>query len=659
MTAVLELRQRVQGLRRGRGDGARAARRRPRRRARRAGRDHGPERLGQEQPAHDRRQPRGRRPSGEVLVGGASLGGHVPQATRPQLRRRSIGFVFQDFNLLAGLTAAENVAMPLELDGTRARAARRAALDALDELGLADRAEHFPDDLSGGERQRVAIARAIVGERRLLLADEPTGALDSVNSEAVMRLLRDDRARAARPASSSPTTPSSRRGPTASCSSATAGSSTRPRPPPGPESLLAAGAPIAVVSADRRPGPARRAVVRWAWRMFRREWRQQLARARLLTVAVAAAVAGSAMAMNAATPSRRPSSAPPARMPASTATTRPRPRPASPPPAQRFGAARGDRPHLRRRARVGRAARPPRPRTPTGTSATRCSALLDGRYPTAAGEVALTDGAADAARRRASAAGRRSRRARRRSSAWSRTRPSSTDQFALVARSDATAPTLVTLLVERPAATAPAPTPRAGAPADAPARLRSRGHDRRRAAGRWPPSCWSPSTLAMTLVGLVAAAGFVVVAQRRQRQLGLLAAIGATERHLRLVDGGQRRDRRRRRRGRSAACSASSAGSRPPGGRDRRRTTASTASTCPWGLIAALPRPGRGHGHPAAWWPARARRRHPGHGRAVAVVRPARSRCTARSAVAVVLVGGVRGHRHRAPPERRRVARCC
>ncbi|CAN5717940.1 ABC transporter ATP-binding protein [soil metagenome] len=127
--------------------------------------------------------------SGEVLIDGASIAG----ASRPEkarLRRRSIGFVFQDFNLLAGLTAAENVAMPLELDGRRSGEARRTALAALDDLGLADRADHFPDDLSGGERQRVAIARAVVGDRHLILADEPTGALDSLNSEAVMRLLR-------------------------------------------------------------------------------------------------------------------------------------------------------------------------------------------------------------------------------------------------------------------------------------------------------------------------------------------------------------------------------------------------------------------------------------------------------------------------------------
>lgn len=126
---------------------------------------------------------------GDVIVDGRTLAG-MRRDDRAQLRRRSMGFVFQDFNLLPGLTAAENVAMPLELDGTSARRARGQALEALGELGLADRAEDFPDDLSGGERQRVAIARAIVGDRRLLLADEPTGALDSVNSEGVMRLLR-------------------------------------------------------------------------------------------------------------------------------------------------------------------------------------------------------------------------------------------------------------------------------------------------------------------------------------------------------------------------------------------------------------------------------------------------------------------------------------
>jgi putative ABC transport system ATP-binding protein len=127
--------------------------------------------------------------SGEVLVGGRPLS-EMSRNDRAQLRRRSIGYVFQDFNLLAGLTAVENVTMPLELDGVPAKSARAAGMMALAELGLTERAGGYPDELSGGERQRVAIARAVVGERLLLLADEPSGALDSENGEAVMRLIR-------------------------------------------------------------------------------------------------------------------------------------------------------------------------------------------------------------------------------------------------------------------------------------------------------------------------------------------------------------------------------------------------------------------------------------------------------------------------------------
>src|SRR5215207_10128347 len=127
--------------------------------------------------------------SGQVLVDGVDLAG-ISRSERARMRRRSIGYVFQDFNLLAGLTAVENVALPLELDGVGVRAARDAGLAVLEELGLAAQAGRYPDDLSGGERQRVAIARAVVGDRRVILADEPTGALDSVNGEAVMRLLR-------------------------------------------------------------------------------------------------------------------------------------------------------------------------------------------------------------------------------------------------------------------------------------------------------------------------------------------------------------------------------------------------------------------------------------------------------------------------------------
>jgi putative ABC transport system ATP-binding protein len=128
--------------------------------------------------------------AGEVRIAGASLA-TMSRNDKARLRRRTVGYVFQDFNLLPGLTAAENVALPLELDGLPARKARAAGLAALEQLGLADRADHFPDQLSGGERQRVAIARAVVGERRLLLADEPSGALDSENGEAVLSMIRD------------------------------------------------------------------------------------------------------------------------------------------------------------------------------------------------------------------------------------------------------------------------------------------------------------------------------------------------------------------------------------------------------------------------------------------------------------------------------------
>jgi putative ABC transport system ATP-binding protein len=127
--------------------------------------------------------------SGDVIVEGEVISS-LDQRRRAVLRRRKIGYVFQDFNLIPALTAAENVSLPRELDGTGVRAARREALAALEEVGLADLADRFPDDMSGGQQQRVAIARALIGDRRLLLADEPTGALDSETGEAVLRLLR-------------------------------------------------------------------------------------------------------------------------------------------------------------------------------------------------------------------------------------------------------------------------------------------------------------------------------------------------------------------------------------------------------------------------------------------------------------------------------------
>ena len=128
--------------------------------------------------------------AGQVLVDGVELGDLGPKELA-RLRRRKVGYVFQDFNLIPTLTAAENVALPLELDGVRARTARQQALAALAEVDLRDLADRLPQDMSGGQQQRVAIARAVVGERSLILADEPTGALDSETGEQVMRLLRE------------------------------------------------------------------------------------------------------------------------------------------------------------------------------------------------------------------------------------------------------------------------------------------------------------------------------------------------------------------------------------------------------------------------------------------------------------------------------------
>ncbi len=126
--------------------------------------------------------------SGTVLVDGNDLAALDP-AGLAAVRRRHIGFVFQEFNLVPQLTAEENVMLPMELDGTPVKAARHAAREALASVGLDGKGRRFPDDLSGGEQQRVAIARAMTGERRLILADEPTGALDTVTGEAVADLI--------------------------------------------------------------------------------------------------------------------------------------------------------------------------------------------------------------------------------------------------------------------------------------------------------------------------------------------------------------------------------------------------------------------------------------------------------------------------------------
>ncbi len=126
---------------------------------------------------------------GSVSLGGRPLD-NINAHDLATLRRTYIGFVFQDLNLLPGLTALENVTLPLELSGASSSRCRPEAEVALQGVGMADKAHRFPENLSGGEQQRVAIARAVVGPRQLLLADEPTGALDTVTGERIMRLLR-------------------------------------------------------------------------------------------------------------------------------------------------------------------------------------------------------------------------------------------------------------------------------------------------------------------------------------------------------------------------------------------------------------------------------------------------------------------------------------
>jgi len=127
--------------------------------------------------------------SGEVLFDGEDLAA-LDDDQRTIVRRNSMGFIFQAFNLLPAFSAEENVAMPLELSRVPPRQARQRAYEVLKLVGLAQRRHHIPSALSGGEQQRVAIARALVTEPALLLADEPTGNLDSTNGQQVTALLR-------------------------------------------------------------------------------------------------------------------------------------------------------------------------------------------------------------------------------------------------------------------------------------------------------------------------------------------------------------------------------------------------------------------------------------------------------------------------------------
>jgi putative ABC transport system ATP-binding protein len=126
--------------------------------------------------------------SGSVLVEGVELSGLTDDA-RTRLRREKVGMIFQTFNLLPTLTALENVALPLRLQGLKKKEAEGSAASMLGRVGLTGRTSHRPDELSGGERQRVAIARALIFHPPLLLGDEPTGNLDSATGDEILRLL--------------------------------------------------------------------------------------------------------------------------------------------------------------------------------------------------------------------------------------------------------------------------------------------------------------------------------------------------------------------------------------------------------------------------------------------------------------------------------------
>ncbi len=128
--------------------------------------------------------------SGEYVLAGESVAG-LQAADRARVRNRQIGFIFQAFNLIGDLTVYENVELPLTYRDMNAAERKERVQSALERVGMSHRMKHYPSQLSGGQQQRVAVARAVAGSPAILLADEPTGNLDSVNSESVMELLRE------------------------------------------------------------------------------------------------------------------------------------------------------------------------------------------------------------------------------------------------------------------------------------------------------------------------------------------------------------------------------------------------------------------------------------------------------------------------------------
>ena len=472
--------------------------------------------------------------TGEVIIDGTKLS-KLSRNERARLRRRSIGYVFQDFNLLAGLTASENVSLPLELDGVSAKLARVAGVEALDALGLAERADRFPDELSGGERQRVAIARAVVGERRLLLADEPSGALDSANGEAVMRMIRDYlSARGCR------------RGRDPRCAARVVG---RPgdlpagRPGGRPDRhaarsrVAARGRSGAMTTTIERPAPveartggtdARRALIRWAWRLFRREWRQQILALALLMVAVSGTVVGLGLVSNVQSTNAASFG---------TANTR-------------IDIASTSSSHLDQDIAAAQRAFPKfeiiahanvpvpgsvnsidlRSQSPSGAYSQPMLRLVTGRYPVGPNEVAVTSGVAATF-------------ALHVGSTWTVNGHVSQvvgivenpklldDEFALVAPGQISSPASITLLTDANSAQLSSFRSAAGDSVGIGTTGVSGPAERRQHS----LAVLLLATIGLLFVGLLSVAGFTVMAQRRMRALGMVGAIGATDRQVRLV----------------------------------------------------------------------------------------------------------------------------
>ena len=247
--------------------------------------------------------------SGEVLIDGDSLQ-EMSRNGKARLRRRTIGYVFQEFNLLAGLTALENVSLPLELDGVSARKARLAGMAVLEDLGLANGEARDPDELSGGERQRVAIA---VGRHRRTSSSAGgrtvwrarSGERGSRDADASCRLQERRRGGGRHPRRPTRLVGRPRRLLARRSCRRPDGTSAERRVPAADRAAIMTPAPDAAPDL-RGGGPgsvsARRAVMRWAWRLFRREWRQQLLVLTLIVVVVGAIFVAAAVATNNPTP---------------------------------------------------------------------------------------------------------------------------------------------------------------------------------------------------------------------------------------------------------------------------------------------------------------------------------------------------------------------